>query len=215
MSELPTRFPGYRLHFLVHSQGNAVMSEALAQSGLSVDTYILTQGALPDSAYDVNAPTNSDLLAKEYPGNYTPDWQPWGYHGIYTNLTGRIVNFYNPLDKVLGFWVDDQKLLKPSVFFDTSHYFFNGTNSHYYPFVGPGYLVTDPEESRAMVARSRTDPIGRSGPASGHGVIVSAVNLNAQFGFNGDTTDEHSAQWTRPIQTSLPYYLQVLQSIKP
>jgi len=36
--------------------------------------------------------------------------------------------------------------------------------------------------------------------------------LNAQFGFNGDSVDEHSAQWARPIQTSRPYFQQVLRS---
>ena len=65
-----------------------------------------------------------------------------------------------------------------------------------------------------MVSRARTLSIGQSGPTSGHGVIQSGVNLNAQFGFNSDIS-EHSAQWTRPIQTSLPYYLQILNSITP
>jgi hypothetical protein len=75
-------------------------------------------------------------------------------------------------------------------------------------------LVTDPEEGRSMVARSRTLPIGQSGPTSAHGVLTEAVDLNARYGFNRKL-DEHSAQWTRPIQTSRPYYLQVLESIKP
>src|SRR5882724_1363955 len=74
------------------------------------------------------------------------------------------------------------------------------------------HLATDPQESRSMISRSRSDPIGREGPASGQitqGVIGSAIDLNAQFGFDGSTTAEHSAQWTRPIQTSFPYYKQV------
>jgi hypothetical protein len=134
-----------------------------------------------------------------------------GYRGIYTNFTGRIVNFYNSQDGVLNYWVTDQKLLKPSVYFDTSYYFYNGTNSYFDPPFSANYLVTDPEESRADVSRSRTLPIGQSGPASGHGVIQSAVDLNANFGFNSDIS-EHSAQWTRPIQTSRPYFQQVLRS---
>lgn len=207
LNQLRTRFPNYRLNILAHSQGNAVVSEAIKQ-GAPFDTYILTQGAMPASAYDVNAPTDPDLTGQET-FKATPEWQPMGYHGAYTNLTGRIVNFYNPLDKVLGYWVSDQKYFKPA---DT--YFYDGTYG--YQFLDPGYrLVTDSQESRAMISRSRTLPFGQSGPASAHGVIQSAVNLNAQYGFNGDTTDEHSAQWTRPIQTSRPYYIQVLNSIKP
>ena len=215
LMQLRARTPGYRLNLLVHSQGNAIVSEAIKRGFTDFDTYILTQGALPDSAYDVNAPTNSDIASHDYGYNLTPEWQPMGYHGIYTNFTGRLVNFYNPQDKVLGYWVSDQTWLKPSIYFDTSSYSYDGTNSYYNPLIGFKYLVADSEESRAMVSRSRTSPIGQSGPESAHGVIQSAVDLNAQYGFNGDTTDEHSAQWTRPIQTSLPYYNQVLIQIKP
>ena len=211
VGNLHTRFPNNRLHLYAHSQGNPVVSEAIARTNLAFDTYILSQAALPDSAYDLNAPTNSVLLAREQGLSITPDWKPFGYHGLYTNLTGRIVNFYNPQDKVLDYWVSDQKLLKPSVFFDSSFYYYDGTNCYFAPYNGIYYMITDPEETRAMVARSRTLPLGQSGPASSHGVIQSAVDLNAQFGFF-NIVDEHSAQWTRPIQTSRPYFQQVLTS---
>jgi hypothetical protein len=39
------------------------------------------------SAYDVNAPTNAMLLNAEF-GHPTPDWQPMGYRGVFTNLPG-------------------------------------------------------------------------------------------------------------------------------
>jgi hypothetical protein len=211
---LRSRFPNYRLNILAHSQGNTVVSEAI-KNGLTFDTYILTQGALPDSAYDVNASTNSDLQAAEndYP---TPDWQPMGYHGVYTNsnFAGRVVNFYNPQDGVLDIWVQDQKLLKPSFYFSTAYYNYDGANSYFNPAIQARYLVADPDESRADVSRSHTLPIGQSGPELPHGVITSAVNLNTQFGFNSQI-DEHSAQWARPIQTSRPYYIQILKSINP
>jgi hypothetical protein len=210
LNQLRTRFPTYRLNILAHSQGNAVVSEAIKQ-GAPFDTYILTQGAMPASSYDVNAPTNTSLVSQEV-YHPTPEWQPMGYHGAYTNLPGRMVNFYNSQDAVLGYWVDDQQYFKPA---DT--YSYNGTYG--LKFLDPGYhLVTDSQESRAMISRSRTLPIGAQGLASGEikeGIISSTVNLNFQFGFNGATTDEHSAQWTRPIQTSRPYYLQILKSINP
>jgi hypothetical protein len=211
LTQLRSRFPGYRLNLLVHSQGNAVVSEAIAK-GVPFDTYILTQGAIPDSSYDVNAPTNAAMAAYDTGSNITPDSQPMGYHGAYTNRTGRIVNFYNPNDPVLAIWITDQELEKPSWYLSTAYYYYNGTNSYFYPFVGSGYLVTDPEESRAMVARSRTLSIGQSGPASAHGVIQSAVNLNTQFGFNDAFPGDHSAQWVWPIQTSRSYFQQVLRS---
>jgi hypothetical protein len=156
----------------------------------------------------VNAPTDSTLVGRE---SYfqTPEWQPMGYHGVYTNRTGNIVNFYNSQDKVLKYWYDAQVAFKPSI-----SYSYNGTNS-VYTGIFSSYTVTDPKESRANVSRSRTLSIGQQGLASGEtkqGIISSTVDLNAQFGFNGDTADEHSAQWTRPIQTSWGYYDQILES---
>ena len=207
LNQLHDRFPDHRLHLLVHSQGNAVVSEALARSGVPVDTYILTQGAIAASAYDADTPIYQPFVDKEVGTGITPEWQPWGYRGIYTNLTGRIVNFYNPQDKVLEIWKEDQIDAKPP----QSWYSYDGANCWYTDFFFRTTLVTDSEETRAMVARARTIAIGQSGPASGHGVIQSAVDLSARFGFF-NIVDEHSAQWNRPIQTSRPYFQQVLTS---
>jgi pimeloyl-ACP methyl ester carboxylesterase len=203
LNQLHARFPDHRLHLLLHSQGNAVVSEALARSGVPVDTYILTQGAIVASAYDVNASIYQPFVDKEVGLGITPEWQPWGYRGIYTNLTGRIVNFYNPQDGVLAIWKIDQIDDKPG------KYTYDGTNCWYVDFFFIKHLVTDQQEARAMVARARTLSIGQSGPESAHGVIQSAVDLNVQFGFNSDVS-EHSAQWTRPIQTSWGYYDEIL-----
>jgi len=211
LNGLKTRFPNYRLNILAHSQGNTVVSEAI-KNGAPFDTYILTQGALPDSAYDVNSPVDTDLTSQEHGEYITPEWQPMGYRGIYTNLPGRIVNFYNPNDPVLDYWVTDQKRLKPTSYFSTGHYYYDGMNSYFYPTLADPYLVTDPEESRAEVSRSRTLSIGQSGPASAHGVIKSAVDLHASYGFDKAFPDDHSAQWTWPIQTTRPYFQQVLTS---
>jgi len=176
---LRDRFPGYRIHLLGHSQGNSVASEAF-EAGATFDTYILTQGALPDSAYDVNAPIDSGLASQEVTNCPTPLWQPMGYCGVYTNMTGRIVNFYNPNDPVLKIWMLDQGAGKPDSyarhFIETirpvSYYESDGTNGWFNAALVIGsYTVTDPQESRAMVSRSRTLPIGQSGPESGHGVI--------------------------------------------
>ena len=221
LTQLRAEFPGYRLHLLVHSQGNSVVSEAIRQSGVSFDTYILTQGALPDSAYDANAPTNSTLLWWEsVPGYQTPEWQPMGYHGIYTNLPGRIVNFYNTNDPVLGVWLADQVLAKPdgitrNQLLPSVFYNYDGVDGWCNNWILSRYLVTDPGESRAMISRSRTQPIGRSPSEAGHGVITSGIDLHVRFGFNNKFPDDHSAQWVWPIQTTLPYYKQVLLQIQP
>jgi hypothetical protein len=210
LNQLRSRFPGYRLNLFVHSQGNAVVSEAI-KNGAPFDTYILTQGAISDGAYDMNATNYPAFVNQEVGTHITPEWQPMGYRGIYTNsnFTGKIVNFYNPQDGVLAIWQTDQIDDKPS-----GYYSYDGTNCWYTDFFFISHLVTDFQETRSMVSRSRSLSVGQSGPASAHGVIQSAVDLNANFGFNSDIS-EHSAQWTRPIQTSLPYYNQLLLQIKP
>ncbi len=68
-----------------------------------------------------------------------------------------------------------------------------------------------------MISRSRTLPIGMMGAAQGQtsqGVIESTLDLGNDFNI-GSSIDEHSAFFTRPIQTIRPYYLQILETIKP
>jgi hypothetical protein len=209
LNQLRNRFPGYRLNLYVHSQGNAVASEAI-KNGAPFDTYILTQGAISDGAYDVNATNYPALVNEEYGRKITPQWQPMGYQGVYTNsnFSGKIVNFYNTNDPVLAVWIVDQVDLKPS-----GGYFYDGVNCRYT--ISTNTIVTDFQETRSMVSRSRSLSVGQSSPESPHGVITSAVDLNTRYGFNNAFPADHSAQWTWPIQTTRPYYLQILDSIKP
>jgi len=207
LGNLRSRFAGYRLNILAHSQGNAVVSEAIKR-GFQFDSYVLTQGAIPDSAYDINAPTYNGLTNADYVYGPTPEWQPMGYRGVYTNISGTVVNFYNANDPVLSVWQNDQGAAKPNV--PATPYTYFGGIAEYDPAFGSSYIVTDPEESRAFVSRSRTLAIGQSGPASRHGVIQSGVNLNTQFGFNDSFPGDHSAQWVWPIQTTILYYSTVL-----
>ena len=209
LNQLRSRFPGYRLNLYVHSQGNAVVSEAI-KNGAPFDTYIITQGAISDGAYDVNAANDPVLVNEEYGRKITPQWQPMGYQGVYTNsnFSGKIVNFYNTNDPVLAVWIVDQVDLKPS-----GGYFYDGVNCRYT--ISTNIIVTDFQETRSMVSRSRSLSVGQSGPESAHGVIQSAVDLKTHFGFNNASFDDHSAQWAWPIQTTGGYYLQILTSINP
>jgi hypothetical protein len=215
LSQLRSRFPNYQLNVLAHSQGNAIMGEAIEQ-GAPFDTYILTQGAMPASSYDVNATTSSTLLAAEAVYG-TPEWQPMGYHGAYTNMIGKIVSYYNPNDSVLNVWNADQVAGKPdgyakNILAASPYYTYDGVDGwHHSLFNIFTYLVTDPQESRAMISRSRTQTVGRQDTS---GVINSTIDLSAHFGFTTGFS-EHSAEWTRPIQTSFPYYVQILTTIAP
>jgi hypothetical protein len=190
------------------------VGEAIRE-GATFDTYILTEGAMPASCYDISTAGFPALTNQE---NYvpTPQLQPMGYQGVYANFTGHIVNFYNFYDPVLDIWLADQIELKPNEFaFNGGNYGYIGTNSYHFIENGPTLLVTDPQESRAMVSRSLTLPIGQIGPTTQHGVIESGVDLHASYGFYNAMPDDHSAQWTWPIQRALPYYQQVVLEIQP
>jgi pimeloyl-ACP methyl ester carboxylesterase len=209
LNQLQARFPNYGLHIVAHSQGGAIASETLSQ-GAPFDTLILSQVAMAASCYDVNAPTSGALLNLEaiMP---TPDWQPMGYRGAHTNISGRVVNFYNKDDALLALWLTNQKLSKPSQF-----YLSDGTNGWYVidPDINLLRIVSDSRESRAHVARARTLGIGAQGPTPGQntqGIIEATVDLKGQFNIS-DTSAEHSAFFTRPIQTIRPFYRQLLLS---
>jgi hypothetical protein len=218
--------PGYAIDIFAHSQGNAVASEALSE-GAPFDNYILTQGAVPAHSFDGSAPTSPVLVAADA---QTPT--PFagilgGYNQCWTNFSGNIVNFFNANDFALetgsygpiaANWVVNQQTEKPDAFAGGPSYIYyptNQTSVAYYLF-GSHYTVTDLEEIRSMVARSRTLAIGAQGPNSGQtrqGNISGSVDLAAQFNF-GNTRPEHSAQYTRTIQAVWGYYDQILTSFQ-
>jgi hypothetical protein len=64
-----------------------------------------------------------------------------------------------------------------------------------------------------MVARSRTSAVGAQGGLGGVLNSSASVDLLGTFGF-GKTREEHSAEFSRPIQTVWGYYDQVLRSFR-
>jgi len=217
---------GYAIDILAHSQGNAVVSEALSE-GAAFNNCILTQGAVPAQCYDGSAPTLPVLMAAEASTPTPFAASIGGYNQCWTNISGNMVNFFNVNDFALATgsygpfdanWVKNQQSQKPEAFVGGPSYIYypsNQTSVAYYTF-GSHYTVTDWEESRSMVARSRTSAIGAQGPATGQttqGIIGGSVDLFGEFGF-GNTRPEHSAQFTRPIQTVWGYYDQILRSFQ-
>jgi hypothetical protein len=213
---------GYTLNILAHSQGNAVASEALSE-GAPFDNYVLSQGAVPAMCYDGSAPTLQTLLNAEAVTPTPFAASVGGYNECWTNISGNLIDFYNTNDFALASgviggiqanWVADQASQKPEAFIGGPSYIFypsNQTSVAYYT-LGSHYTVTDWQESRAMVARSHTSAVGAQGGLAG--VIKGSVDLKASFGF-GSTRPEHSAQFSRPIQTSLDYYQKLLTEIQP
>ena len=223
---------GYDLDVIAHSQGGAITSEALSQ-GAPFDNCILTQGAVPAHCFDSSAPTLPALLAADARTPTPFSATVGGYDQCWTNISGNIVNFFNTNDFALATgsyflglkqtnWEVNQETEKPEAFLGGPSYIFYPTSqtSVAYFLIGFGnYTVTDWQESRSMVARSLTAAIGAQGPATAtavQGIIGSSVDLAGNFAF-GNTRPEHSAQFTRPIQTVWGYYDQILLSfgIKP
>ena len=113
------------------------------------------------------------------------------------------------------YWEINQATQKPEWFFSGLYYTYDygvmfrhtsGTNAQF---------VFDFQEARSMVARSRSAAIGAQEPGAGQpkqGIVSDSVDLIVQFGFD-KTRSEHSAQFTRPIQTVWGYYDQILLSL--
>jgi hypothetical protein len=215
---------GYDVDILAHSQGNVVASEAV-RLGAPFANYVLTQGAIPAHCYDTSVPYLESLLAAEtnsptpfYPTN-------GGYNGYFSSVTGNLVNFYNTNDYALATgtfmglqanWVANQITQKPE------DYGYRGGQTYSYApdtfityasYSFDGYYVTNAYEIMSQVARSRTSAVGAQ--ANVAGVIDSAASLDlvANFGF-GNTRSEHSAEFSRPIQTSYGYYDALLTAFK-
>jgi hypothetical protein len=231
------RTAGYSINVFAHSQGNQVASEAMVQ-GLTIDNYILTQGAVAAHCYDTLAPNLQPLVDKEAT-SHTPflDSQG-GYHSYFEGLSGNLVNFYNPLDFALATgehtivggvevktnWEKNQENYKPEIFntlSTTRRYFFNTfameNNLEVRRSGQPTliFVISDFHETRSMVARSRTKAIGALGPNQGQttqGSIRSAVNLHDLVGF-GTAEDDHNGQNAKPIQNVTLYYDRVLDVI--
>ncbi|MBI3881531.1 MAG: alpha/beta hydrolase, partial [Verrucomicrobia bacterium] len=224
-----SRLKDYSIHILGHSQGNIVVSEALRQ-GAPFDDFILSQAAAPAHCYSTNAPFLQRFLNKESEaGQQTPfTYQEGGYHGCFTNLTGRIISFYNTNDYALakGFctefletnWEANQENYKPEYYtyggvIDSWGFNTNTRQSWYLqstPLVTVSNFVTDLHIAKSFVARSRSRAVGAQDNMAG--VIQASVNLNAPpFNFGRERT-EHSAQFAYPIQGAGPYWQQVLSS---
>jgi hypothetical protein len=234
IADLRDRLPGYTINLAPHSCGGIVVNEAIRE-GAVVDSVALMQVAVSAECFDGS---NTNLIyayLATAPGN-TPDPDALGgYNNCFTNAARR-VNFYNDDDYNLftGFgrmWVGNQYSLKPYYYSNaggTAAYSFNGANCSLTDYGPDGFpisttLVTDDHEKKAFVARSRTRAAGQAGlkytPYTlTSGSITNNINLqDATLGFVGgaqfgNSMAEHSGEFTKPIQTAMPFYRQLLES---
>jgi hypothetical protein len=231
--------PGYSINIAVHSLGNVAANEAIRE-GAQVDNYALMQGAISAGAFDGdNTNLIYDYLAAT--ASSSPDANVLGgYNNCATNQCRR-VNFYNDDDFALygavvagvtiHTWEGNQLDYKPdaTIYFNSlsSSYSFDGTNCFYteinsFGSVITNRMLTDDFEKKAYVARSRTKAVGAAGLkytpfALTGGAIADNVSLqDASLGFVGGsafgpTRPDHSGEFTKPIQNTVPFYEELLQ----
>jgi hypothetical protein len=216
---------GYAKNVIGHSLGNMVVASALyprgSTPGMTCRNVIFMQAAVPASCFDSGAATYSDLATLENPQTTPDDYATqWGYRGLVaTNINATLYNIYNAKDYALGWWIWNQQNDKPE---DMGKVLIHGTETEvgtkyewtFSSGIGFGTLyyangllhrsVIDPQESMAMIARSRTEAVGRvaTGGSVGNNFDVgegTAVNLS-------DKRPDHSGEFTRPIQQLSPFY---------
>jgi hypothetical protein len=205
---------GYAKNVIGHSMGNMVIVSALyprgSTPGMTCRNVIFMQAALPASCLDPSAAALAELANLESPQT-TPDnfASQWGYRGLLaTNVNATLYNIYNTNDFALGWWVTNQRLRKPGHTFyvppsaDTS-YEWDGISQLGVLYYANGFLhrtVSDPQESISFIARSRTVALGAM--ATG-GSINQNLNVGRGTDFPVpflDSRDDHSGEFTRPIQ---------------
>lgn len=214
----------YARNVVGHSLGSGVLFSALRAReavngstipGMTARNVIFMQAAMPASCLDSNAAMLPEFANLENP-QATPDgFEQMGYRGmIATGVHATLFNIYNENDYALGWWVTNQRLMKPE------NLLYRGYARVYtWTATGGGQLwdwsnisagpiriryVEDVAESMAFIARSRTTALGRmstGGSISGNLNITAGTELNF-----GSGRDDHSGEFTRNVQELTPFY---------
>ena len=197
-------------YLLAHSMGNVVAGAAL-RSGMIVTRYAMCNSAMAAMAYD-------GTLTPDDPEYQTPDTDPdvgtrqtFGLANRFNPAVTEIVNFTLPNDYALSQWSENNKLFKPQVFPDGTHYFYSsqGTVGHklgYVPLTDNIQYVISQPEAMAYVTKSRTRAAGARQDTGG--AVVSFVNMGLggfEFG------DEHSAEWVYTTHKTYLFWKEVLK----
>jgi len=225
------RLNGYSMSVVAHSMGNVVTGTAL-KNGATIDNYILMQAAVPGGSYDPRDEINNfERFLSAESTRPTPDnAEDLGYRDylpIKSQVTGSIINFFNPSDfalatgRKLGLeanWEANEDTYKPDSR-PWGNYAYDFTVQYpterqgFVNYLGSIRFVDDPHESMAFIARPRSKAVGALGATRG------AVGLEVPIGPGtpsdfGDTQPDHSAQFARPIQGLQPFYQELLERTK-
>lgn len=214
-------------HVAAHSMGNVVMASAL-KSGLSVDSYVAMQAALPAGCYDGSDSANDyDKFSRAEKVRATPDLaSALGYRGVMTGISGNFFNFHSANDYALktgtkfglnANWEGNQIDYKPNY---QLHYQHNPSadgaaknriedsvtlegNTTYF-----GRDITDHHEVMSFIARPHSPALGTLN-TSGF-TEFDLIKDMKKYPFGEDRT-EHSGQYQRPIQKTHKFFNMLLQ----
>ncbi len=176
------------------------------------------QAAVTAHCYDADPDRLLDddyLLGASKPA---PDSYRNRYGATDTWLGGnKAVNFYNPVDYALGYWIVNELLFKP----DLNYQYIAATGKSFHMALTPDidgfgtwqsdYEVTNEYEILAFVARPRAHAAGVQGATAGAVDISKGKNLNALLGF-ADVRADHSGQFTRDFVNVRDFYHFLLDS---
>ncbi len=236
--------PANYVHNVVgHSLGAGVIVSALQKRiaengstipGMTARNVILMQAAMPASCFDPNAATLDQLVALENPQS-TPDFsEQLGYRGlIASSVNATLFNVHNRDDWVLGLWINNQMntkpdgprvgVLPPPYLFKTQYTWSITGGGQLWDFsnisIGPIRLrfVEDRCESMAFIARSRTEPAGRTAV---NGIIGASANACVGVGSSilsdpfRDSRADHSGEFRRCIQQLVPLYRYIFERVR-
>jgi hypothetical protein len=234
IDDLHSRLTNYTVNLAAHSLGNVAANEAIRE-GAQVDNYALMQAAISAGAFDGNnTALNYSYLTDSSLSNSPAANALGGYNNCATNATRR-VNFYNDDDWALfrgplQMWEGNQHQYKPdhTLVNPGWEYLFNGTNCLFRYTDENGLplssqIVTEDFEKKAYIARSRTKAVGAAGlkyqpNTLTHGSITNSISLqDSSLGFVGGaafgaTRPDHSGEFTKTIQNTVPFYKQLLNN---
>ncbi|MBL9117985.1 MAG: hypothetical protein JNJ83_23455 [Verrucomicrobiaceae bacterium] len=216
-----------------HSMGNVVMASAL-KSGLSMNSYVAMEAAIPSGCYDANAGNNNYTpftsldQSKPTPIHANPDL---GYRGLMDGVSGNFHNFHSENDFALATgralndilntsWEGNQTDYKPN---NLLNYLHNssaaGAAKNRIEFTssddsGASYVfgrnVTDHHEVMAFISRPQSRALGVQATTGFTNFDLKDSSLRYPF---GTIRTEHSGQYQRPIQKTHFFFNKLLDSM--
>jgi hypothetical protein len=177
------------------------------------------EAAIPAGCYNDSVNSYARFMIAEAT-RPTPDTREEKGYRLYlqsvTRNVGKFVSFFNIDDYALVtgttrilFWPFETNWEKNQIDYKPDGgYFYRGGGIST---CGPFRVVADAHESLAFVARPRSKAAGAE--LHNASVFGTVFNLESACGFGADV-DDHSGQFTRPIQQLRPFYSRMVEEMK-